>query len=75
MRTLRLLVRVGAGLSLSDFSEVDNVSGTLEGNMSSMKVCQTMLGGLLMMLKRANLRMGERLREKGVYDHISMVPF
>lgn len=64
MRTLRLLVRVGAGLSLSDSPE--GVEGTLDGNMSSRKVCQTMLGGLLMMLKKANLRMGGRLREKGV---------
>jgi hypothetical protein len=29
--------------------------------------CQTMLGGLLMMLKIANLKIGERFNEKGVW--------
>ena len=64
MRTLRLLVRAGAGLSLRSFSE--GGGATLDGNRSSRKVCQRMLGGLLMMLKMANLTMGARLREKGV---------
>lgn len=65
MSTLRLLVWVGAGLSLSVFSE--GVVGTLEGNMSSRKVCHRMFGGLLMMLKMANLTMGARLRVKGAW--------
>lgn len=64
-RVLRLLVRVGTGLSFSCFSE--DVAGTFDGKTSSSKVCQRMFGGLLIMLKTANLRIGERLREKGVW--------
>lgn len=62
---LRLLGRVvGKGFSLICFSE--GPAGTLDGNMSSRKFCQRMLGGLLIMLKMANLRMGEKLMAKGV---------
>ena len=61
-----LLIRV-AGLA-GDFSDVEAAGdrGTLVGKRSSSSCCQRMLGGLLIMLKRANLRIGERLREKGV---------
>jgi hypothetical protein len=81
MKTLRLLSSVlrllscvllfVSGLPFAvffSFSRSDAAvdAGTLVGKVSSRKVCQMMLGGLEMMLNRANLRMGARLREKGV---------
>jgi hypothetical protein len=38
----------------------------LVGKWSSRKVCHAILGGQLIILKRANLMTGARLREKGV---------
>lgn len=42
------------------------VEATFVGKRSSRSPCQRMLGGLLTMLKMANLRTELRLREKGV---------
>jgi hypothetical protein len=57
MRTFVLLreVLVGSGFELG-FSESGAADGTLVGNRSSRYPCQTMLGGVVRMLKRANLK-------------------
>jgi hypothetical protein len=56
MRTLVLLsdVFVGSGFE-PGFSGDEAAEGTLVGNWSSRKLCQTILGGVLSTLKRANL--------------------
>jgi hypothetical protein len=43
------------------------VEGILVGKRSSKRVCQSMFGGLLMMLKMANLITGAKLRVNGVF--------
>jgi len=67
MRTLVLLVCIVFGVvSFFSFCALDVAAGTLVGKWSSRKVCQIMLGGLLMMLNMANLTMGAMLRANGV---------
>jgi hypothetical protein len=68
IRTLVLLVVFLAGVA-GFFSSmaVALPAGTFVGKWSSRKVCQMMLGGLLMMLNMANLTTGAMLRENGVY--------
>lgn len=71
MRMLVLLVLVfkGSLRLVAGFSEADDggsAKGMFVGNWSSRNVCQIMLGGLLTMLKRANLKTWAKLREKGV---------
>jgi hypothetical protein len=69
---LRLLVCVAG--ALMDFSSLtfEVVLGTFVGNWSSSKVCQIMLGGLLITLNMANLTTGAMLSEKGVYKHFAL---
>lgn len=72
MRMFFLLVLVLAASGAPDarFSEDEDGGsdkGTLVGNWSSRNVCHTMFGGLLNILKRANVKTCAKLREKGVY--------
>ena len=73
MRMLVLLVLVLEGsvrleAGFSEAADGGRDKGMFVGNRSSRNVCQMMLGGLLMMLKRANLKTWAKLREKGVCE-------
>lgn len=66
MKILRVLLCVVVATFFELFSDGVGVAGTLLGKRSSRKVCQMMLGGLLMMLKMANFSTGAKSREKVV---------
>lgn len=70
IRTFDLLVLVfcaeaGTGLPLA-VEDLGGDSRMVVGNRSSMKPCQTIFGGLLMMLKTTNLMIWEMSSENGV---------
>ena len=72
MKTFVLLRGGDAGLD-KGFSEGDlagfggaTVEGELLGKDCSRRDCQRMFGGVLIMLKRANLKMGARFMASGV---------
>jgi len=58
------LCACGFSFLFSDFGR-SVFEGTLVGKLSSRKFCHTMLGGLLIMLKRPNFPTGAGLRERG----------
>jgi hypothetical protein len=74
MRTLVLLVCIVVGfVGFFSLGALDVAAGTLVGKWSSRKVCQIMLGGLLMMLNMANLMTGAMLRANGVCHWSALV--
>lgn len=77
IRMLVLLVRVWVCAGGVDFRFDEDVgfSGTEVGNASSRKDCQTMLGGLDRMLKRAKRKTCVKSREKDVCLRLEKINF